>query len=173
MNDGVLIRKCKESTITIDSKKVTKIIIEECENTTINIECIILSSTFEVINCDSCNIQFKSPEGEPSFITLQIDNSKKTDLKFIPNSKNELSSITIISDNRCQKNSITIPNFENEKEFMIHDILIEDLDYVQHRSKISKKTNSVITGKNSKKSFISVPISREGSGFIFSSHPPS
>eukprot|EP01080_Neovahlkampfia_damariscottae_P008074 gene8074-12535_t len=158
MSDGILIRKCEGSTITVDSKKVTKITIEGCENTTINLDTIILSSTLEIINSEKCNIQFKSPDENYSFLTVQIDNTKKTDLKFLLNTFGDLTETTIFSDNRCLKNSLTIPNFENDKEFKTHDIVINDIETIQHRTKISKKTNSVIT----------VPVAREGGGYAVS-----
>jgi len=145
MSEGILIRKCKGSNITIDSKKVTKITIEACENTTINLDTVILSSTLEIINSEKCNIQYKSSDEKNTFLTIQIDNTKKNDFKVLPNSNGDLTGITIFSDNRCTKNTITIPNFENIKEFKTHDIIINDVDTIQHRTKISEKTNSVIT----------------------------
>ena len=145
MSDGILIRKCTGSNIILDSKKVSKVTIEGCENSTITLDTIILSSTLEIINSESCNIQFQTSDENSSFLTLQIDNTKKTDVKLLPNSKGNLTEITIVSDNRCDKNSVTIPDFEDVKNFKTHDVIFDDKETIQHRTKISQKTNSIIT----------------------------
>lgn len=156
MNECIYVKECQGCTITINPNKCSKVVIEKSKKCSIEIDTILISSQLEIISCEEVKIILKKTNKEDAYVTVQCDNSIRSDIKFIP-LEGVLHGITILSSPESLGNTITLPDFSTVKGYKTHEINIDTKsDSVQHRTTINMKANSVVT----------TPIIREGTGYI-------
>jgi mono-ADP-ribosyltransferase sirtuin 6 len=155
-SDTVLVEGCEGSTITINSDKIAKLIVDNSKDITVVVGCELMTAMVECINSQRLKIVFS----RDSVKTIQIDNVQDSNLVFTAEAPptamfittGNSTGLTVQLDSSANKLELPIVyHFEQT------DI---NLAVTQFRTKFSRDCKSLITEK----------VVREGGGYVTTKH---
>jgi hypothetical protein len=74
LNQCIFFSNCSDCQFTVRPSKISKIVIEKCNNTILSIDTILITSIIEFISCSNVDVEFSYQQNSPD-LTIQMDKS--------------------------------------------------------------------------------------------------
>jgi mono-ADP-ribosyltransferase sirtuin 6 len=158
-NEIVFITQCVNSKIDVNSRKCCKVQIDSCKNCVITIDCVLITGTAELINCDQCIVSLNGTIYDVTTVTL--DQTKSTVINLM-DGMNPPHQIKFLSSYDCKENSVYVRKHDITHEIEWSEDEDEEDSYIS-KSSIQYQSRFL---DDSFSELASDKLLREGCGYV-------